>query len=177
MPVIAYQSFNANSSSTHGLKETSLQRFTKDTNAYVTGQKHQALVLPSNTENLTDPIQGPAHLKPIEIIASNATQTVHVFGTQIALLWQNFYRAFGAMPDIMVCGEMDTSNSDFDDMVIDSNVTITPVWSKKACQCFTAISQAPIASQIHLLANGEGYVVSATPAHRIFTRRLPLRCT
>jgi hypothetical protein len=155
MPLIAYQSFNANSSSNHGLAATSLQRFTRETNAYVTKQGHQALVLPSDSGNLGTAIEGPAHLKPIEVLGSS--QTINVFGTQISLLWQNFYREFGAMPDIMVCGEMDTSHPDFTGMVSDPNVTLEPIPAKKACQSFTAISQTPIASQIEFLTSGEGF--------------------
>ena len=119
MPTIAYQSFNANSSSNHSLAATSLQRFTRDTNAHVTGQDHKALVLPTVPKEggITSPVYGPAHLKPIERLGS--TQAVSVFGAQIALLWQNFYRQFGGMPDIMVCGEMDMSHPDFTGLVVD----------------------------------------------------------
>ncbi|MBL8349596.1 MAG: hypothetical protein JNL87_04730 [Burkholderiaceae bacterium] len=157
MTIIAYQSFNANSSSSHGLAATSLQRFTRDTNRRVTQEGHEALVLPTlPTEGgITAPVYGPAHLRPIETLGP--LQPVNVFGAQIALLWQNFYRAFGDMPDILVCGEIDMSHPDFTGLVIDENVKIENFASTKACQSFTAISQSPLGSKA--LMNGEGFVV------------------
>lgn len=157
MPIIGYQSFNSNSSSSHGLGSASFQRFTVDTNRHVTQQGHQALVLPHNSGNLADPIEGPAHLRPIEVLSG--PQPVPVFGTQISLVWQNFYRAFGGMPDIMVCGEIDTSHPDFASMISDPAITMRAMPSKKACQSFTAISQTTLASQVQHLGNGEGYCV------------------
>jgi hypothetical protein len=168
MPLIAYQSFNANSSKNPGLAATSLQRFTRDTNAYVTAQGHQALVLPSDSGNLGTPIQGPAHLKPIEALPDapkvgellpGSLQPIGVFGAQISLMWQNIYRELGAMPDILVCGEMDTSHPDFTGMLSDPNMTSQPIPAKKACQSFTAISQTPLPSLVAFLTSGEGYVV------------------
>ena len=155
MPVIAYQSFNANSSKNHGLSALTLQRFTKETNKYVTAKGDQALVLPSDPMDISTPIEGPAQLKPIEPLVD--AQPLNVFGSQIALLWQNFYRQFGSMPDIMVCGEMDSSNSDFSAVVTDSKVTLTPHPAKMACQSFTAISQSTVTSQF--IKAGEGFVL------------------
>ncbi len=157
MPVIAYQSFNANSSTIHGLKALASQRFTIATNKYVTGKGDQALILPYDANNLTVPIEGPAELRPIELLST--PQTLEVFGSQISLLWQNYYRAFGAMPDILVCGELDTSNSEFANVVTGPDITIKPLPAKKACQSFSAISQTSIASQIEFLTSGEGFVV------------------
>lgn len=156
MPVIAYQSFNANSSATHGLASIAYQGFTRDTNAHATGQGHQALVLPHNPQNLQDAYEGPAHLRPIE--ALTGPQSVNAFGAQISLAYQNFYRAIGAMPDVMVVGEFDASDPDFGNLLGGSSMTITPHPAKKACQSFTAISQNPIASGIKPLKQGEGYV-------------------
>lgn len=157
MPVIAYQSFNANSSKNHGLSALTLQRFTKDTNKYVTAKGHQALVLPSDTMDISTPIEGPAELKPIEVLVDK--QPLIVFGSQIALLWQNFFRQFGEMPDIMVCGEMDSSNSDFSSVVTDPNVALTAHPAKMACQSFTAISQSAVASKLLFIKAGEGFVL------------------
>ena len=96
---------------------------------------------------------GPAHLKPIERLGS--TQAVTVFGAQIPLLWQNFYRQFGGMPE--VCGEMDMSHPDFTGLVVDDNVKIESFAATKACQSFTAISQAPLGCKA--VMQGEGCVV------------------
>jgi hypothetical protein len=159
MPTIAYQSFNANSSSTHGLDSIAKQRFTKDTNSYVTSQGHQALVLPSDPGNLTAPLEGPAELKPIELLVDK--QTVGTFGTHISLAYQNFYRALQSMPDIMVIGELDTSHADFSSMIGGTDTSLTAHPSKKACQSFTAISQTQVASCLTFLKSGEGFVVYA----------------
>ena len=180
MPLIAYQSFNANSSKDHGLAATSLQRFTMETNEYVTGKGHMALVLPHNAGSLAVPIQGPANLVPIQPIQPSGAgasakgkpgpaddrgrnrqktegQTVHVFGSQISLLWQNFYREFGMMPSLMVCGEFDSSHADFEGVVGTEHVTVQAVPAAKACQSFTAISQNEVAARCR--GSGEGYVV------------------
>lgn len=157
MPIIAYQSFNANASSNHGVAATTLQRFTRETNARVTKQGQHALVLPilPAEGGISAPVYGPAHLRPIEALESR--QAVSVFGAQIALLWQNFYRQLGGMPDILVCGEMDMSHPDFRGLVTDENLKVDSFSARKACQSFTAISQAP-AGCIALL-QGEGCIV------------------
>ncbi|VVS98292.1 hypothetical protein [Erythrobacter sp. EC-HK427] len=157
MPVIAYQSFNANASSNHNLASISQQYFTRRTNRRVTDAGHEALVLPFNPGDLRTPIHGPARLQSIEVLASD-THTVELFGAQIALLWQNLYRAIGQMPSIFVVGELDAEHSDFSGMIPDGGVTIRSHGSSRACQCFTAISQSSLASGISLLGAGEGYV-------------------
>ena len=157
MPLIAYQSLNANSSKTPGLSSISMQRFTKDTNARVTKLKHEALVLPHDTQDLATPIQGPANKVRIAELTSSS-HTYGVFGSQIALTWQNFHRQFTAMPDIMVIGELDMSNPELVNMVSGKGVVVKSFVAKKACQSFTAISQGPRASQIEFLQSGTGYV-------------------
>jgi hypothetical protein len=184
--LIAYQSLNSNSSKTHNLAASTMQRYTRETNAYVTGAGHDALVLPHNAMDLTTPIQGPANLVRIAELPEKTRKrklddadaagadnkrrrldgadggTANVFGAQISLLWQNFYRTFGAMPDIMVCGEVDASNDDFKNMVGTKDgddkavLTIDAVIAKAASQSFTAISQT--GSQITQISSGIGYV-------------------
>ncbi len=134
-----------------------MQRFTRDINAQVTGQGHQALVLLTLPKEggITSPMYGPAHLKPIESLGS--TQAVSALCAQIALLWRNFYRQFGGMPDIIVCGEMEMSHPDFTGLVMDGNVKVEGFATAKACQSFTAISQAPRGCKAVL--QGEGCVV------------------
>lgn len=157
MPVIAYQSFNANSSKTHGIKALAMQSLTRATNADALRKGHQALVLPLVEGNLVLPVQGPANLVPIKPLT--APQTVPVFGAQIALVWQNIYRSFGSMPALMVCGELDTSNTEFTGIVTDASISLSAVSPVKACQSFTAISQTRPASQIQFLTSEIGYVV------------------
>lgn len=173
MPIIAYQSFNSNSSSIHGLASVTNQRFTRETNKRVTALGHQALVLPFDTSDLTTPIQGPAELKLIEILAT--PQTVDVFGSQVALAWQNFYRHFGSMPDIMVCGELDTSHADFASMISDSTVQLTALPAKRACQSFTAVSQTALASQIIRLLHDEGFVAYSISGMTVVFVHVPNR--
>ncbi|HEY4251403.1 MAG TPA: hypothetical protein VGM87_09380 [Roseomonas sp.] len=173
MPTIAYQSFNANSSSTHGLASISSQNFTRQTNAHATGQGHQALVLPHISGHLTSPVEGPAHLRPVESLSG--PQTVTTFGAQVSLAFQNFYRSLGSMPDIMVVGELDTSHPDFTGMVGGTGVSTTAHPSKKACQSFTAISQNAVASGISFLDSGEGYVVYAVGALVVVFVHVPNR--
>ncbi len=157
MPVIAYQSFNANSSTTHGLKALANQPFTRDTNAYVTGKGDSALILPFITGHISAPVEGPAELRPIQRLTS--PQTVGVFGSHISLLWQNVYRALGAMPDILMCGELDASHNDFVNVVSGPDIALRPVPASRACQSFTAVSQTSLASRIEFVSSGDGYVV------------------
>jgi len=157
MPLIAYQSFNANSSKTPGLSSISMQRFTKETNHRVTELKHEALVLPYDTQDLATPIEGPANKVRIEELKSSS-HTYEVFGSQIALTWQHFQRQFTEMPDIMVIGELNMSNPELADMVSGEGVSVKSFAAKKACQSFTAISQGPLAAQIKFLQSGTGYV-------------------
>jgi hypothetical protein len=171
MPTIAYQSFNANSSSAHGLASIANQGFTRDTNAHATGKGHQALVLPHNPQNLQDAYEGPAHLRPIETLAG--PQSVGAFGAQVSLAFQNFFRAIGAMPDIMVVGEFDASDPDYGNLLGGSNITITPHPAKKACQSFTAISQNPVASNIGAIRQGEGYVAYSVGAMTVVFVHVP----
>ncbi len=195
MPLIAYQSFNANSSKDHGLSTISMQRFTKDTNSHVTGLGHKALVLPHDSGNLDTPIEGPANLVPIQAFGlqnskkrkhtdddsgeamaktpKTGEHTVHVFGSQISLLWQNFYRQFGTMPSIMVCGELDSSHSDFSGLVGSQSVSVKAIPSIKACQSFTAISQTQSAAT--LLGNGEGFAVYCVSNMNIVFVHVPNR--
>ncbi len=159
MPVIAYQSFNANSSTTHDLAAISAQRFTLDANAHARAQGHQALVLPHNSGDLATPIHGPAHLRPIEALA--AAQPAHVFGDHISLAWQNCWRAIGAMPAIMVVGELDMTDPAVRGLVSDPQMAIQSTPAAKACQSFTAISQSGLAAVIEPLGSGIGYVAYA----------------
>ena len=156
MPIIAYQSLNANSSTSHGLASMSFQRFTRDANAHATGGGHQALVLPHEPTNLQDAYHGPAHLRPVESLTGG--QPASAFGAQVSLAYQNFYRAIGAMPDLMVVGEFDASHPDFSGMLGGSGMTVTAHPARKACQSFSAISQNAVASNIGFLGGGEGYV-------------------
>lgn len=157
MPIIAYQSFNSNSSTSHGVEAFSFQRFTKLANSSVTNQGVQALVLPSNPSNLVDAIEGPANLMDIEQLTD--TQPVTAFGGQISLIGQNLVRALGSIPDILVLGEMDSSHSEFSKIVNDKNVVFEHVSMSKACQSFTAISPVQNQAKIGRICFDEGYVV------------------
>lgn len=157
MPLIAYQSLNANSSKSAGLSSIRMQRFTRETNARVTELKHEALVLPHDTRDLATPIEGPANKVRIAELASSS-HTYEVFGAQIALTWQNFQRQFAAMPDVMVIGELDMSHPEMVGLVGGEGVAVSSFSARKACQSFTAISQGPLAAQIKLLKSGTGYV-------------------
>ena len=157
MPIIAYQSLNANSSSSANLASIKMQRFTKKTNQRVTTHHHEALVLPHNSQDLATPLQGPANKVPIAELESTS-HTVEVFGSQIALSWQNFQRELSAMPDIMVIGELNLSDPSLVNMVNGAGVTIKSFEAKKACQSFTAVSQGALAAQIKPLQSGTGYV-------------------
>ena len=157
MPIIAYQSFNANSSSNHGTQALSFQRFTKDTNVNTKKRKAEVLEYPQDPTDLATPIEGPAFKKEVPFL-DKSMHTVNVFGNHISQVWQHFVRELGGMPNIMVIGELDSSHTDFKTIVGGSNVVIESFAQKKACQSFTAISQGGTGSQIAEISTGVGYV-------------------
>lgn len=157
MPIIAYQSFNSNSSTSHGLDSLRFQHFTKLTNESVTKKGQQALVLPSDPNNLTMAIEGPADLMDIEPLTDS--QPVTAFGGQISLVGQNLKRALGGMPDILVLGEMDSSHSDFKTISSDKDVKYEHVKTERANQSFTAIIPVQNNMWISRICHDEGYVI------------------
>ena len=157
MPIIAYQSFNANSSSEHGDKALSFQRFTKSTNKFSMEQGHEILELPVIPEDTMAVVEGPAYKHEIEKL-DKGDHTVQVFGAHITQVYQQFWRELGGMPNIMVIGELDASHPDFKKIVMGTNLDITPFPQKKACQSFTAISQGGPGSMISPLGSGIGFV-------------------
>jgi hypothetical protein len=158
MPIVAYQSFNANVSTTHDFNSMKFQRFTKDTNAHMTGQGNDVLEYPTNRAILDVPIEGPAYKRPISRLESDQ-HTVGVFGSHICQMWQHFVRQFGRMPDLMVIGEMDSSHQDFKTMVSGDNLRFDAFPNAKACQSFSAICQNPEGGRVTAVAAGVGYVV------------------
>jgi hypothetical protein len=155
MPIIAYQSFNANSSSTHSFSSMSNQRFTKSTNSNAMDTGSDVLQFPTDSQNLNLPIEGPANLVPINPFSSTQ-HSVSLFGDHLSQVYQHFFRAIGGAPDIMVLGEMDSSHNDFSMMVNGKDLVQTSFANKKACQSFSAIYSG---TQVKELTSGVGYVV------------------
>ncbi len=158
MAIIAYQSLNANSSSTHDFKSMSFQRFTKDANKNSRKRDRDILEYPIDPFNLADPIEGPANKRRIADL-QNTQHTVSVFGGHVSQVWQHLVREFGGMPDLMVIGEMDSSHQDFESFVSGNNMIVDSFPNKKACQFFSAICQKPQGSQLKSVTSGAGYVV------------------
>jgi len=168
MPIVAYQSFNANVSTTHDFNSMKFQRFTKDTNAHMTGQGNDVLEYPTDPSILNVPIEGPAYKRPISRLESDQ-HTVGIFGGHICQMWQHFVRQFGGMPDLMVIGEMDSSHQDFKTMVSGVDLRFDAFPNTKACQSFSAICQNPLGRAISAVAAGIGYVVySVTDLNMVF---------
>jgi hypothetical protein len=162
MPIIAYQSFNANASSIHGLASVTDQRFTRDTKKRRVADENEVLQLPIDPENLNTPIEGPANKVPVDGSSERMTTSALV-GGQISSVWQNVNREMGhreigqRMPDIMVCGELDMAHEDFKSIVRGAlDIEASP--QTKACQCFSRISQNTHAARINRLGFGPGYV-------------------
>lgn len=156
MPVIAYQSFNANASYAHDLSGMSRQNLTIQTNKRIIERGDRALVMPLVDGNTVTAVEGPAEL--VKVAPLTDPHTIELFGAQISLVWQTLYRSFGKMPDIMACGELDASHADFKTLIIDPAVTVKPTPSAKACQSFTTFSQTRLSSAIEFLTSGEGFV-------------------
>ena len=87
------------------------------------------------------------------------SQTVGVFGSQIAAVWGNFARHFeGRSPDIMVCGEIDASNPYLAKAFTSPDITVKVAAADRACQSFSVISQSALGSKVNHLHEGIGYV-------------------
>ena len=158
MPIIAYQSFNANSSTNHGLASVSDQQFTREAKKRRIEAGDEVLQLPTGPDDLTMAIEGPAHLVPVDG-SSQKLSTINLVAGQISAVWQNVYRVKNQnMPDIMVCGELDISHTDFQSVVRGAlDIEASP--QTRACQSFSRISQSKHGSQIKRLGFGAGYVV------------------
>ncbi len=167
--IIAYQSFNANSSSTHSFSSMSDQRFTKSTNSNAMDWEEEILQYPTDRHNLNSPIEGPANKLPINKY-KNSQHNVGIFGDHLSQVYQHFQRALGGMPDIMVIGEMDSSHQDFNMMVSGSNLTLNSFPNKKACQSFSATWQG---NHVKQLTAGVGYVVFSVNGFNIVFVHVP----
>lgn len=68
MPVVAYQSFNANTAKDHNIESTSFQQHTMGANKNAVANEQNVLVLPKlpdEAQNVLDPVHGPAQLLPV----------------------------------------------------------------------------------------------------------------
>ena len=157
MPIIAYQSFNANSSSNHHTLALASQPLTRSTDGNMRKRGHEVLEYPQDPNNLNSPIEGPAFKRRI-VTVEKKRYTSTVFGNHISQVWQHFQRELGGMPNIMVIGELDSSHSDFKQIVKGTDLLVEAFPQKKACQSFSAISQSETGSLISQVATGIGYV-------------------
>ncbi|QZH74181.1 MAG: hypothetical protein JY451_10580 [Erythrobacter sp.] len=161
MPIIAYQSFNSNASTTHSLGSATAQHFTKLANTHATGLGQMVDVAPYATDTLGEPVQGPVHRRPVGVHDDNNFRTAQPLGGHVATLWQNVYRAMGAMPDIMVCGEIDASHPELSSFVSGSDFSLVPFSDVMHCQSFTAIVPSANSGMLKFLGQGTGWVAYA----------------
>ncbi|GBQ91550.1 hypothetical protein AA23498_1215 [Acetobacter nitrogenifigens DSM 23921 = NBRC 105050] len=181
MPIIAYQSFNANARTVVPFNYDSMlnQHFTRNTNDKVTQGKHYSLQLPVTPDNcMSEAVIGPANLVRVKKlpaassrrIAKEKAQPRAIFGEHVAQIWQNCIRRMGQLkPDILVCGELYApANLPTRNAAVSPDSQIAtrafkslnpekPNSYYRSCNTFTAFSEVGARSQE--VASGYGFVV------------------
>lgn len=161
MPIIAYQSFNSNASTTHSFDSVTGQRFTKMANSSAVDRDMQVDIAPTVGDTLADPVQGPVYRTQVSAHDDANFTTPDVLGGHVKAFWQNVYRQMGAMPDIMVCGEIDSSSPELSSFVSGSDFSLVPFSDSMHCQSFTAIVPSANTGMLKFLGNGTGWVAYA----------------
>lgn len=188
MPIVAYQSFNSNSSSTHGAEQASFQLHTRMANQTALTMGQQVLPPPILSDNLALPVEGPANLVTVGDLGSKKRKrsgsdagdeakrvcTGLVHGDHVATIYQNVIRAVGAAPDLLVIGEIDVSHPDFKLLAVrDPAIKAQAHPNAKACQCFSSFSNTGLSSQVQLVETGIGFVAFAVAGTTIVFVHVP----
>lgn len=165
MPVIAYQSLNSNSSSTHSTTASNSQFFTRMTqNRYGQNQAPSFLDHPIAQDNSTPSnvaIQGPANLiSPAPSgFMGKGNHTDSQFQSMVMdksrQTHQVLIRELGTC-DLLVYGELDGSSSDWQSMSQSTGTWIGGSSMSKACNCFSAYAHN--SNGVTKLAENTGWV-------------------
>lgn len=158
MTIIAYQSFESNTSSTHNAAAIFQKQFTMQTNARVAGNVN-ALVYPTIPEDPSTIVQGPAALVPVGQLSPLSSASISPLRSQIEQIYQNSTRALHDEIDLLVCGELDIgSHGDFAAMRAFPGLTTHTTHAAKNCQCFTAFTSSGRGAQSKVICEGVGYL-------------------
>lgn len=166
MPIIAYQSLNSNSSTDHGISASNSQHFTRMTHDQLAMNSDPwNLVLPTAPDISPDiPVQGPAELRSTASSGymDKGQHSNDSFSSMVAnkvrQIYQNLIRAFGGV-DLLVCGELDSSHSDWTSMQSNAGQLIHTSSPAKACNCFSVHSTNGTANKF--LGEGDGWLAVA----------------
>jgi len=167
MPVIAYQSLNSNASTEHNVDASNSQYFTRMAHNKVASSTTDAwkLKMPTAPVGVSPyvPILGPPHLvesAPQGFMKKGA----HDNATFLSMVenkarqsLQNLHRAFGGCCDIIVFGELDSSNTAWSSMEDHAGPRISHADPDKACNCFSVHTSAQ--TGVHQpVGSGEGWI-------------------
>jgi len=159
MAIIAYQSFESNTSKTHNADAIFQNKFTVETNQRVSGAGVNALVYPTIPEDPATIVQGPAHLVPVGRLSPMASASLSPLRAQIEQIFQNSTRALHDEIDLLVCGELDVaSHGDFAALRAFPGLSTHTTFADKNCQCFTAFTASGRGAQSKMIAEGVGYL-------------------
>ncbi|MEE4451240.1 hypothetical protein [Novosphingobium resinovorum] len=158
MTIIAYQSFESNTSTTHNAQAIHQKQFTQQTNARVAGNVN-ALVYPTIPDDPATIVQGPAHLVPVRHLSPLAAASISPLRAQIEQIYQNSTRALHDEIDLLVCGELDiASHADFAAMRSFPNLTTHTTLASRNCQCFTSFTSSGRGAQSKVVSEGIGFL-------------------
>jgi hypothetical protein len=165
MPVIVYQSLNSNSSNSHDVSASNIQHFTRMTQKHSVqqGSENWALVYPtSHSLPSHAALYGPPQLFSTSTSSDYSTKGQiddtdyqYMAYEKMRQMQQAQYREFGVNCDLMVIGELDSSNSDWDMMSDHAGTLIGSTSSSKTCQCFSVHSNH---SGVGIIAEGTSWV-------------------
>lgn len=156
--IIAYQSFESNTSSTHNAQAIFQKQFTMQTNARVAGNVN-ALVYPTIPDDPATIVQGPAQLVPVAHLAPLASASISPLRAQIEQIYQNSTRALHDEIDLLVCGELDVaSHGDFAALRSFPGLSTHTTLAGKNCQCFTSFTSSGRGAQSKVVTEGVGYL-------------------
>jgi len=165
MPVIAYQSLNSNSSTTHSTTASNSQYFTRMThNKYAQNQVPSFLSHPIAQDNTIAPdvaVYGPANLispAPTGFMGKgnhSDNQFQSMVMDKSRQTHQVLIRELGTC-DLLVYGELDGSTSDWQSMSQSTGSWIGGSSMSKACNCFSAYANNN--NIVTKLAEGEGWI-------------------
>lgn len=163
--VLAYQSLNSNSSSSHGVKASNSQPFTRMTHNH-SAQSSQPWKLdyPIAESCAPDvPVHGPAQLLPTAPMdyMDKGQHSDMEFLTMVEgmarQIYQVAFRSFNKTYDLLVLGELDSSHPEWSTMQSNAGSLFHSSAPNKACNCFS-LHSAGSGAKNEKIAEGTGWV-------------------
>ncbi len=163
MTNIVYQSLNSNSSTSHGISASNSQFFTRKTHDRLASVDEKWMLnLPTTEAAEPDvPVHGPAELIPSAPGGFMAKQQhdneefLSLVKGKAEQIHQQAMRELGAPLDVLVFGELDGANPEWNPLQSSSGTFTNSSFTGKACNAF---SVCKIKTQYEHIAEGTGWI-------------------